>query len=128
MDDRQQTWTCSAHHEVMQDINRKLDGIIDRQIDYIKTTAEIKAKQEHLESIVTNGLSDTVSNMAKGFADFREEVKVRFEKLEEFKWFRVPITNLRDKLFWYALKIALAGGAIYLLISYSGDIIKRTLS
>jgi len=37
------------------------------------------------------------------------------------------VTKLRDKIFWYVLKIALAGGAIYLIIHYSGNVIKRIL-
>jgi len=37
------------------------------------------------------------------------------------------VTKLRDKIFWYVLKIALAGGAIYLIIHYGGNIIRRIL-
>ena len=127
MDERRQNWTCGAHHELVEslrDINQKLDGMIVRQIAYADTSARIEEKQEQIERIVTNGLSHNVANIAKRLDIFCEEVKKRLDELEEFKWFRLPITRLRDSIFWFILKIALAGGAIYLVIHYSGDIIK----
>ena len=130
MDERRQNWTCEAHHELVEslrDINLKLDGMIVRQIEYAETSARIEEKQEQIERIVTNGLSHNVADIAKRLDIFCEEVKKRLDELEEFKWFRLPVTKLRDKIFWYALKIALAGGAIYLIIHYSGNVIKRIL-
>ena len=130
MDERRQNWTCGAHHELVEslrDINQKLDGMIVRQMEYAERSVRIEAKQERLESIVTNGLSHNVADIAKRLDIFCEEVKKRLDELEDFKWFRLPVTKLRDKIFWYALKIALAGGAIYLIIHYSGNIIKRIL-
>ena len=127
MDERRQNWTCSAHHELVEslrDINQKLDGMIVRQIAYADTSARIEEKQEQIERIVTNGLSHNVANIAKRLDIFCEEVKKRLDELEEFKWFRLPITRLRDSIFWFILKIALAGGAIYLVIHYSGDLIR----
>ena len=130
MDERRQSWTCGAHHELVEslrDINQKLDGMIVRQMEYAERSVRIEAKQERLESIVTNGLSHNVADIAKRLDIFCEEVKKRLDELEDFKWFRLPVTKLRDKIFWYALKIALAGGAIYLIIYYGGNIIKRIL-
>ncbi len=130
MDERRQNWTCGAHHELVEslrDINHKLDGMIVRQIEYAKTSARIEERQENIERIVTNGLSHNVANIAKRLDIFCEEVKKRLDELEDFKWFRLPVTKLRDKIFWYVLKIALAGGAIYLIIHYGGNIIKRIL-
>ena len=127
MDERRQNWTCGAHHELVEslrDINQKLDGMIVRQIAYAETSARIEEKQEQIERIVTNGLSHNVANIAKRLDIFCEEVKKRLDELEEFKWFRLPITRLRDSIFWFILKIALAGGAIYLVIHYSGDLIR----
>ncbi len=127
MDERRQNWTCGAHHELVEslrDINQKLDGMIVRQIAYAETSARIEEKQEQIERIVTNGLSHNVANIAKRLDIFCEEVKKRLDELEEFKWFRLPITRLRDTIFWYVFKIALAGGAIYLIIHYSGDLIR----
>ena len=130
MDERRQNWTCSAHHELVEslrDINQKLDGMIVRQIAYAETSARIEEKQKQNERIVTNGLSHNMANIAKRLDIFCEEVKKRLDELEDFKWFRLPVTKLRDKIFWYALKIALAGGAIYLIIHYGGNVIKRIL-
>ena len=130
MDERRQNWTCGAHHELVEslrDINQKLDGMIVRQIAYAETSTRIEEKQEQIEKIVTNGLSHNVANIAKRLDIFCEEVKKRLDELEEFQWFRLPVTKLRDKIFWYVLKIALAGGAIYLIIHYSGNVIKRIL-
>ena len=130
MDERIQNWTCSAHHELVEslrDINQKLDGMIVRQIEYAETSARIEAKQEQIERIVTNGLSHNVAAIAERLDIFCEEVKKRLDLLEEFQWFRLPVTKLRDKIFWYVLKIALAGGAIYLIIHYGGNVIKRIL-
>ena len=128
--ERRQTWVCGAHHELVEslrDINHKLDGMIVRQIEYAETSARIEERQENIERIVTNGLSHNVADIAKRLDIFCEEVKKRLDELEDFKWFRLPVTKLRDKIFWYALKIALAGGAIYLIIHYGGNIIKRIL-
>ena len=130
MDERRQNWTCGAHHELVEslrDINQKLDGMIVRQIEYAETSARIEERQENIERIVTNGLSHNVANIAKRLDIFCEEVKKRLDELEDFKWFRLPVTTLRDKIFWYVLKIALAGGAIYLIIHYGGNVIKRIL-
>ena len=127
MDERRQNWTCSAHHELVEslrDINQKLDGMIVRQIAYAETSTRIEEKQEQIEKIVTNGLSHNVANISKRLDIFCEEVKKRLDELEEFQWFRLPITRLRDTIFWYLFKIALAGGVIYLVIHYWSDIIK----
>jgi hypothetical protein len=130
MEERRQNWTCEAHHELvasLRDINHKLDGMIERQIAYAETSARIEEKQEQIERIVTNGLSHNVADIAERLDIFCEEVKKRLDELEDFKWFRLPVTKLRDKIFWYVLKIALAGGAIYLIIHYGGNVIKRIL-
>ena len=130
MEERRQNWTCEAHHELvasLRDINHKLDGMIERQIAYAETSARIEEKQEQIERIVTNGLSHNVAAIAERLDIFCEEVKKRLDLLEEFQWFRLPVTKLRDKIFWYVLKIALAGGAIYLIIHYGGNVIKRIL-
>ena len=133
-EERRQGWVCSAHSRMEEkldtgfhDIGVKLDDIVERQLDYIQRLTRIEDKQEQIEKIVTNGLSHNVANISKRLDIFCEEVKKRLDELEDFKWFRLPVTKLRDKIFWYALKIALAGGAIYLIIHYGGNVIKRIL-
>ena len=129
MEERRQNWTCEAHHELvtsLRDINHKLDGMIERQLDYAETSARIEEKQESIERIVTNGLSHNVANISKRLDVFCDEVKKRLDQLEEFQWFRMPITQLRDSIFWYVLKIAFAGGVIYLILHYGKEIIHGT--
>ena len=129
MDERRQNWTCEAHHELvasLRDINHKLDGMIERQIAYAETSARIEEKQESIERIVTNGLSHNVADISKRLDIFCDEVKKRLDQLEEFQWFRMPITQLRDSIFWYVLKIAFAGGVIYLILHYGKEVIQGT--
>ena len=129
MEERRQNWTCEAHHELvasLRDINHKLDGMIERQIAYAETSARIEEKQESIERIVINGLSHNVANISKRLDVFCDEVKKRLDQLEEFQWFRMPITQLRDSIFWYVLKIAFAGGVIYLILHYGKEVIQGT--
>jgi len=114
---------CLAHASLeatLGSMNEKIDLILERQLEYSNRITK-------LETIVTNGLSHNVANISKSMDDFCVEVKRRLDELEDFKWFRLPVTKLRDKIFWYVLKIALAGGAIYLIIHYGGNVIKRIL-
>ena len=129
MDERRQNWTCEAHHELvasLRDINHKLDGMIERQIAYAETSARIEEKQESIERIVTNGLSHNVANISKRLDIFCDEVKKRLDELEEFQWFRLPITRLRDSIFWYLFKIAAVGGVLYLIIHYGKEMVQGT--
>ena len=127
MDERRQNWTCSAHHELvgsLRDINQKLDGMIVRQIAYAETSARIEEKQEQIERIVTNGLSHNVANIAKRLDSFCEEVKKRLDELEEFQWFRKPITAFRDGIFIAVFKVAMIGALIYVLIHFGREFIQ----
>ena len=129
MEERRQNWTCEAHHELvasLRDINHKLDGMIERQIAYAETSARIEEKQESIERIVTNGLSHNVANISKRLDIFCDEVKKRLDELEEFQWFRLPITRLRDSIFWYLFKIAAVGGVLYLIIYYGKEMVQGT--
>ena len=127
MDERRQNWTCGAHHELVEslrDINQKLDGMIVRQIAYADTSARIEEKQEQIERIVTNGLSHNVANIAKRLDSFCEEVKKRLDELEEFQWFRKPITAFRDGIFIAVFKVAMIGALIYVLIHFGREFIQ----
>ena len=127
MDERRQNWTCSAHHELVEslrDINQKLDGMIVRQIEYAETSARIEERQENIERIVTNGLSHNVANIAKRLDVFCEEVKKRLDELEDFQWFRKPITAFRDGIFIAVFKVAMIGALIYVLIHFGREFIQ----
>ncbi|MFA5457316.1 MAG: hypothetical protein WC261_06765 [Synergistaceae bacterium] len=125
--ERRQTWVCGAHHELVEslrDINQKLDGMILRQIAYAETSARIEEKQEQIERIVTNGLSHNVADIAKRLDVFCGEVKKRLDELEEFQWFRKPITAFRDGIFIAVFKVAMIGALIYVLIHFGREFIQ----
>jgi hypothetical protein len=122
--EQRHNWFCDAHEETFRAVNKKLDDIVNRQIEYAETSARIEMKQEQLERIVTNGLSDSIQGMTKKLDDFCGEVKERIGRLEEFQWFSLPVTKLRDKIFWVALKVALAGGGLYLIFYYMEGVLK----
>ena len=122
--ERRQTWVCGAHHELVEslrDINHKLDGMIVRQIEYAETSARIEERQENIERIVTNGLSHNVADIAKKLEGFCSEVKKRLDELEEFQWFRKPITAFRDGIFIAVFKVAMIGALIYVLIHFGRE-------
>jgi len=128
MDERRKDFICSQHHELVSALNTmngKLDSIIERQLEYAERSIRIESKQERLEQIVTNGLSHNVASIAKRLDTFCEEVKKRLDELEEFQWFRIPVTKIRDSMFWYIIKFAVLGGIIYLVIHYGSQIIDR---
>ncbi len=104
-EERRQNWTCSSHHELVEslrDINQKLDGMIVRQI----------------------GLSHNVADIAKRLDIFCEEVKKRLDELEDFQWFRKPITAFRDGIFIAVFKVAMIGALIYVLIHFGREFIQ----
>ena len=130
MDERRQNWTCGAHHELVEslrDINQKLDGMIVRQIEYAETSARIEEKQEQIERIVTNGLSHNVANISKRLDIFCEEVKKRLDELEEFQWFRKPITAFRDGIFIAVFKVAMIGALIYVVVHFGKEFLSMVL-
>jgi len=127
MEERRQNWTCEAHHELVEslrDINQKLDGMIVRQIEYAETSARIEERQENIERIVTNGLSHNVADIAKKLEGFCSEVKKRLDELEDFQWFRKPITAFRDGIFIAVFKVAMIGALIYVLIHFGREFIQ----
>ena len=127
MDERRQNWTCESHIEIVEslrDINQKLDGMIVRQIEYAETSARIEEKQEQIERIVTNGLSHNVADIAKRLDIFCDEVKKRLDELEEFQWFRKPITAFRDGIFIAVFKVAMIGALIYVLIHFGKEFVQ----
>ena len=130
MDERRQNWTCEAHHELvasLRDINHKLDGMIERQIKYAETSARIEEKQDSIEKIVTNGLSHNVANISKRLDIFCDEVKKRLDELEEFQWFRKPITAFRDGIFIAVFKVAMIGALIYVVIHFGKEFLTVVL-
>lgn len=121
LDDRKNV--CDLHnvlHETMLGIDKKLDTITTRQIEYIE-------RQIKIESIVTNGLSSNVAAIKKQLEDFCGEAKKRFDVLESFSWFRIWMNQLRDNLLKYILLAALTGGGLFFVIYRGKDILKGLL-
>lgn len=134
-EERRQGWVCSAHSRMEEkldtgfhDIGVKLDDIVERQLDYIQRLTRIEDKQEQIEKIVTNGLSHNVANIAKRLDSFCEEVKKRLDELEEFKWFRKPVTAWRDSFFLTALKVSMIGALIYVVVHFGKELLKWVIT
>lgn len=108
--------SCMMHEsleETLKGISDDIKTIMDRQIVYAERIACIEQRQIQVEKIVTNGLSHNVQNIVR-----------RLDKLDEFGWFRKPVTKLKDSMFWYALKIAIAGGGLYIVMHFGDELIK----
>lgn len=132
--ERRQNWVCAAHGRMeekldtgFRDIGGKLDDIVERQLEYIERLTRIEDKQEQIEKIVTNGLSHNVANIAKRLDTFCEEVKKRLDELEEFQWFRKPITAFRDGIFIAVFKVAMIGALIYVVIHFGKEFLTVVL-
>ena len=132
--ERRQNWVCEAHSRMeekidigFRDIGVKLDDIVERQLEYIERLTRIEDKQEQIERIVTNGLSHNIANIAKRLDTFCEEVKKRLDELEEFQWFRKPVTAFRDGIFIAVFKVAMIGALIYVVIHFGKEFLNMVL-
>jgi hypothetical protein len=65
-----------------------------------------------------------VADIAKRLDIFCDEVKKRLDELEEFQWFRKPITAFRDGIFIAVFKVAMIGALIYVLIHFGREFIQ----
>ncbi len=106
------------------DIDRIMNEIADRQIEYIKSQAK-------LEYAISNGMRtdimvirERLDTFCAGVDNEIKEIKKRIDILEAFKWFRDIANKFRDTVIWSVLKLALAGGLIASII-YFGDKIKN---
>ena len=109
MERREVRTVCSLHGNM----DRKLDEIIQRQEQAVLTVTHIKA-------VVEDGLKSTVENLNSNVLKLVDRVAV----IEDFSWFRVWVTDLRDNLFKNVLKIAALGGGIYALVHFGDKLIK----
>ena len=123
LDRRREPMDCGAHEGLIATLGRleeKMDAMGERQIDYIQRTVRI-------EGIVTNGLSHNIIDIKGKLDTFCGDTEKRIAELETFSWFRTWVNDLRTKLFKYVLYVGLAGGALYFMIRYSDDIMKKVL-
>ena len=98
--------------EGQKDLIDKLDKLLDRQAVNHEEVLQIK-------NIVTNGLQSTVKSTSDKVNLLCDSVKV----LEDFNWFRKPITQLRDHAFMSLIKLSLAGGGVYAIIHFGNKFI-----
>lgn len=111
---------CKLHADTLVRVEKALDEISKQHIDYVSRIARIEVKLD-------NGLSKTIEKIAVQLDDFCEDTNNRLIKLEEFKWFRVWVTRLRDNIFKNILMLALGGGVIYMVIRFGDELIKKIL-
>lgn len=128
---RRQPEVCAMHGVMFEsiekkftDIDRIMNEIADRQIEYIKSQAK-------LEYAISNGMRtdimvirERLDTFCAGVDNEIKEIKKRIDILEAFKWFRDIANKFRDTVIWSVLKLALAGGLIASII-YFGDKIKN---
>ena len=103
---------CPLHNN----IEEKLDDIIERQIAQAETVI-------HIKSVVENGLKSAVVDLVKEVKRITERVNV----IDEFAWFREWVTQLRNNLFKNSLKLAAVGGIIYFVIHFGDKLLTRAI-
>jgi hypothetical protein len=110
---------CDYHGRLEEVLGR----IEERQINYIDRHAAVEQKLANLEKIVTNGLSHNIAHIKDQLAETHADMTRRLTELEEFGWFRKPVTKMKDSLFWYALKVAIVGGGLYIVMHFGDKLI-----
>ncbi len=127
---RQQPEVCPMHGVMFEsiekkftDIDKTMKEIANRQIEYIKT-------QARLEYAVSNGMRtdimvirERLDTFCDGMNKEIDGIKGRLDILEAFNWFRDMANKFRETILWNVLKLAIAGGLIF-LIFYFGERIK----
>jgi len=130
---RQQPEVCPMHGVMFESIEKKftdidetMKEIANRQIEYIKT-------QARLEYAVSNGMRtdimvirERLDTFCDGMNKEIDGIKRRLDILEAFKWFRDMANKFRETIIWTVLKLAIAGGLIF-LIFYFGDKLKKII-
>jgi len=103
---------------------KKIDQIIQCQAHHYGEVKELKG-------IVTNGLKTTTEKTAQEVAAISKQLEVIQEKydgkineIDEFKWFRDWINDVRNHLFKYVVVFGLLGGGLWMIISYGKELIK----
>lgn len=146
---RRQPEVCPMHGVIFEsidkkftDIDRTMNEIANRQIEYIKSQAKLEYAisngmrtdvmviRERLDTFCAgmdkelskiNGRLDTFCD---GINKELDGIKGRLTILEAFKWFRDIANKFRETVIWNILKFAIAGGLIVSLI-YFGEKIKN---
>jgi hypothetical protein len=109
-------------------VKELLNTISNRQIDYI-------AELQYVKDAVDNGLKKDITQTAKGveriegrIETFCGEVNKRLLPLEEFSWFRVWMTDVRNNMFKNAVKWAFFAVIVLTVLHFSQRIIDKIFS
>ena len=97
---------CLAHASLeatLESMNKKLDSLMAGQLEYSNRISV-------LETLVKNGMSHNIIEIMAKIDTICEQYGKRLAILESFSWFRVAVSNIRDKLFINIIKLSVVGG------------------
>jgi hypothetical protein len=102
--------------------------LMDRQYEYIqKITGMERDVQETNKKL--DAMNDIVKSIFQDYGKRIVAVEDSVEELNKFKWFRIWMTDMRDKLFKNMLTIAFMGGAgIAVIMVFTYFILKYVLN
>jgi hypothetical protein len=122
--------TCSVHEyflSVVEKMDKKIDIISERQIILIEDTT-------HVKDALDNGLRkeiqeahEEVINLNKKLDLAVDKILIKYQGVEEFKWFRDLANNFRNNLFINTLKLAFMGILVLLLLHFGDTLVKGLL-
>jgi hypothetical protein len=129
---------CQRHQSIEnwltdeQTMRRKEhDALLEKIDKIIACQATHYGEVKELKGIVTNGLRATTEKTAQEVAAISKQLEVIQEKydgkineIDEFKWFRDWINDVRNHLFKYIVVFGLLGGGLWMIISYGKELIK----
>ena len=98
-------------------MNRKLDSLMEGQLEYSNRITK-------LETLVTNGMSHNIIEIKTKMETVCESYGKRLAELESFSWFRKPMNELKDSAVGTLIKVAFAGGVLYMLYHFGDQIVK----
>ena len=98
----------------------KLDLILERQLEYSNRITK-------LETIVTNGMSHNIIEIRAKLETVCEGYNKRIAELESFSWFRKPMNELKDGTIGTLIKVAFAGGVLYMLYHFGSQMFERII-
>jgi hypothetical protein len=88
--------------------------IMERQIEYMETTKNIK-------TIVTNGLSTEIREIKEKISSVCENYDSRLKDLEKFKWFRDAMESFRNNWFFYTILVLFTAIIIISVMHITGE-------
>jgi hypothetical protein len=129
---------CSQHEgyteslkrgdERMERIEKSLDKISDRQIDYITKQEDLAKSVNAIKVIVENGLQKNVKQLEAAAI----QVDAKIKTLSEGQWFIDIVNEFRTGLVKRCLKFAFFGGVVALsytaIIAFGNDVFPKIIA